>query len=129
MPCLKNSGCSLPLGQRGKLFLQHLNGYPHGADHGVNNLASLEEGNRWERLDVERAREFLLAVDVNLAHLRASLGLRGHRIYEGANHLTRSTPFCPEIDKNRKVGLQDFFIKVVAGKLQSHLDYKIFVFS
>ena len=76
--------------------------FRNGAHESVNRLAVLEGVNRWNGLDAQLTRDFLILVDVDLDEADGAPGLVHHLLQQRPQLFARATPRRPEIDDHRR---------------------------
>src|SRR5574340_720552 len=85
------------------------------------DIAVLEQHQRGNAADAEFGRRLLVFVDVQLGDLEPAGVFLGHVIEDGRNHLARTAPLGPVIDKNRGSGLQHFRFEIGVGDVVNML--------
>lgn len=85
------------------------------SDRFMSKLAALEIEQRWDRLNAELGCQFAFVIDVDFANLNGFAFVFGDFVQNWTKHFARSTPFRPEVHKDRNAGLEDFGLEIVLG--------------
>lgn len=90
----------------------------HGADQLVDRFAILVHDHGWDVEHTQLTGVLLVLVDVDLGDLHARV-LLGDFLKHRANHLAWATPWSPEINEYRLIGLDYFVLKSGVGNFYS----------
>ena len=76
------------------------------------HLSTFEDKNRRDTVNVIFLRQIRFIVNIDLTDFILAVALFSQLFHYRSEHLTRSAPFSPEINKYRNIGLQDLGFKV-----------------
>src|SRR6266404_461412 len=85
------------------------------ADNLVGDLALAKQEQSGNGPNAIFGGESLFVVNIDFYDLDAALVFLGQLVEDRANHLTRTAPFGPEINENRRRGLKHFCRKIFFG--------------
>ena len=88
-----------------------------GTDDLVFYFAVFEEQEKWDGLDVVFHSEVAGVVDIDLANFSFAFDFAGDGIDDGAEHFAWATPFCPEVDEDWHIGIDDLGLEVIFSEL------------
>jgi len=81
----------------------------------VRRLAALEEDHRRDREHAVLRGGLLVLVDVELDDLQGAVALVGDLLEDRSDDAAGAAPGCPEVDQDRRLGLEDLSLEVVVG--------------
>ncbi len=93
-------------------------GLRHSANDLPNNLAALEDEERWDGADAVLLRYAGVVIDVELAYFDFALVLGGQCVDGGCNLLARPTPHGPEVDESGHVGVENLSFEAGIGEFE-----------
>jgi hypothetical protein len=82
----------------------------------LGHLAVVEHQQRWNRADAVFGGKTLLFVYVHLADFGASIVFLSEFVQHRSDHFAGTTPFGPEIHKDRSRGLENFFGEILLSQ-------------
>ena len=86
------------------------------SDDSLDDLAALEEQQRRNASDAEATDHARILVDIQLSHREASVEIGGNGVDGRGQASAWRTPFCPEVDENRRGRLDHVLLEVAVGK-------------